>query len=105
MSAFFGPTSTQRRYVDVGREQFLKPRVAIAGNGADRRSLNEEYCAAPGKKGSYLAPLNSADFHLIGAYGKDGRDRKSTRLNSSHVSISYAVFCLKKKKSKQKQER
>src|SRR5699024_12517011 len=31
--------------------------------------------------------------------GKPGgeRDRKSTRLNSSHVSISYAVFCLKKK--------
>src|SRR5207249_12080713 len=27
-----------------------------------------------------------------------GEDRKSTRLNSSHVSISYAVFCLKKKK-------
>src|SRR5699024_12633044 len=27
----------------------------------------------------------------------DSRDRKSTRLNSSHVSISYAVFCLKKK--------
>src|SRR5690349_23493563 len=27
------------------------------------------------------------------------RDRKSTRLNSSHVEISYAVFCLKKKKS------
>src|SRR5207249_6285843 len=29
------------------------------------------------------------------------RDRKSTRLNSSHVSISYAVFCLKKKKAEQ----
>src|SRR5438067_8939950 len=29
------------------------------------------------------------------------RDRKSTRLNSSHVSISYAVFCLKKKISTQ----
>src|SRR5690349_25107329 len=28
---------------------------------------------------------------------RDGRDRKSTRLNSSHVEISYAVFCLKKK--------
>src|SRR5207253_10492954 len=28
------------------------------------------------------------------------RDRKSTRLNSSHVAISYAVFCLKKKKQK-----
>src|SRR5699024_12395378 len=32
--------------------------------------------------------------------GWAGRDRKSTRLNSSHVSISYAVFCLKKKKTK-----
>src|SRR5207249_9223854 len=30
------------------------------------------------------------------------QDRKSTRLNSSHVSISYAVFCLKKKKKKKK---
>src|SRR5690242_21370955 len=33
-----------------------------------------------------------------------GRDRKSTRLNSSHMSISYAVFCLKKKKKKQQQQ-
>src|SRR5690349_23951273 len=32
------------------------------------------------------------------------RDRKSTRLNSSHVEISYAVFCLKKKKKKKKQK-
>src|SRR5436309_15775218 len=31
------------------------------------------------------------------------RDRKSTRLNSSHVKISYAVFCLKKKKKKKKE--
>src|SRR5690242_20969223 len=31
-----------------------------------------------------------------------GEDRKSTRLNSSHMSISYAVFCLKKKKKKNK---
>src|SRR5690625_6382831 len=31
------------------------------------------------------------------------RDRKSTRLNSSHVAISYAVFCLKKKKTTQTQ--
>src|SRR5437870_13920221 len=32
-------------------------------------------------------------------------DRKSTRLNSSHVAISYAVFCLKKKKKKNKTHR
>src|SRR5256885_8746479 len=31
---------------------------------------------------------------------RSGRDRKSTRLNSSHLVISYAVFCLKKKKKK-----
>src|SRR3712207_8922849 len=30
--------------------------------------------------------------------GGEGQDRKSTRLNSSHANISYAVFCLKKKK-------
>src|SRR5690242_21611608 len=32
------------------------------------------------------------------------QDRKSTRLNSSHMSISYAVFCLKKKKKKKHQK-
>src|SRR3712207_7739554 len=32
------------------------------------------------------------------------RDRKSTRLNSSHANISYAVFCLKKKKNKSDKE-
>src|SRR5436305_3851885 len=46
------------------------------------------------------APRRRAD--IGGAAGADapgaGRDRKSTRLNSSHVRISYAVFCLKKKK-------
>src|SRR5437870_10929552 len=35
-------------------------------------------------------------------FSRPARDRKSTRLNSSHVAISYAVFCLKKKKKKKK---
>src|SRR5436190_7244673 len=34
-----------------------------------------------------------------------GRDRKSTRLNSSHTVISYAVFCLKKKKKKKNKKK
>src|SRR5258707_9835072 len=34
----------------------------------------------------------------LGDQGADRQDRKSTRLNSSHANISYAVFCLKKKK-------
>src|SRR5436305_6181931 len=38
----------------------------------------------------------AAGAHLVGRVA----DRKSTRLNSSHVRISYAVFCLKKKKKK-----
>src|SRR5688572_31115168 len=48
-------------------------------------------------------PLGRPDHRLqrqvlLGAVGDD-RDRKSTRLNSSHSQISYAVFCLKKKKN------
>src|SRR5215813_8700340 len=39
-------------------------------------------------------------FVAPGLYQHEKRDRKSTRLNSSHVRISYAVFCLKKKKKK-----
>src|SRR5699024_12166189 len=51
--------------------------------------------------------LNRAFVHVKrnkGAGGIDGmsvEDRKSTRLNSSHVSISYAVFCLKNKNTRE----
>src|SRR5438874_11069893 len=38
-------------------------------------------------------------------YARAERDRKSTRLNSSHVEISYAVFCLKKKKKNKKKQK
>src|SRR2546430_4461213 len=43
-----------------------------------------------------------ADLRALGDRGRadGGGDRKSTRLNSSHSQISYAVFCLKKKKKK-----
>src|SRR5947209_13185104 len=43
------------------------------------------------------ADRSSHKLRRMGAIKKDG-DRKSTRLNSSHANISYAVFCLKKKK-------
>src|SRR5256885_16938112 len=49
-------------------------------------------CGLPDSPGAGLSP---------GARSTHGeRDRKSTRLNSSHLVISYAVFCLKKKKKK-----
>src|SRR5947199_8020753 len=41
---------------------------------------------------------------LVVSNGINSRDRKSTRLNSSHLGISYAVFCLKKK-NKRRQKR
>src|SRR5205807_9131806 len=41
-------------------------------------------------------------LHLVEVARHDKVDRKSTRLNSSHLVISYAVFCLKKKKKKLK---
>src|SRR5438045_7552700 len=47
--------------------------------------------------GGELARVGSG--HLVHAR-QSRRDRKSTRLNSSHLGISYAVFCLKKKKRK-----
>src|SRR5438270_4632503 len=45
-------------------------------------------------------PLGSRDRERRHPRSREPRDRKSTRLNSSHSQISYAVFCLKKKAKK-----
>src|SRR3712207_1012858 len=45
-----------------------------------------------------LEQLNTEDLIRILTEPRNAQDRKSTRLNSSHANISYAVFCLKKKK-------
>src|SRR5256885_10863645 len=50
---------------------------------------------SPPEDGNWIALV---DVHAPDA---DAADRKSTRLNSSHLVISYAVFCLKKKKQKE----
>src|SRR2546426_8403628 len=61
------------------------------------RSAIRSSVVAPscGRRGS--CPWRSCSTAL----GSTSPDRKSTRLNSSHLVISYAVFCLKKKKKKQ----
>src|SRR5204862_2300653 len=46
-----------------------------------------------------LIAVGSVVDRVVCDRAAEGRDRKSTRLNSSHVEISYAVFCLKKKKA------
>src|SRR5207245_8174562 len=64
----------------------------------DRRPLRQGrlFARAPGAACFRLAAGVRAGLFLGRRQGD--RDRKSTRLNSSHGSISYAVFCLKKKK-------
>src|SRR5438477_8539789 len=54
------------------------------------RSLSMRYL----EREALLAP----EYYVLLVFAVLGIDRKSTRLNSSHMSISYAVFCLKKKK-------
>src|SRR3989475_2189265 len=63
-----------------------RPRLEISDEGRDQRQLSEG--ASLGRRPG--GPPGHAE--------RGARDRKSTRLNSSHSQISYAVFCLKKKK-------
>src|SRR5438034_2815068 len=73
------------------REQVLTHRERVDGRDLDTvRPISCEVGVLPRTHGSALFTR--------------GQDRKSTRLNSSHTVISYAVFCLKKKKNKQLRE-
>src|SRR3712207_8747545 len=75
-------------------------------------TLGKAKKAKKGKKFTIgVSSTEAIDNLVVSLYGKSGngkalmsgklaRDRKSTRLNSSHANISYAVFCLKKKKNK-----
>src|SRR2546426_8021045 len=79
-----------------------------AGGGSGRRELQGRRradldTACPGALYRVSERSERADSdHDGGSRPRDshGQDRKSTRLNSSHLVISYAVFCLKKKKKK-----
>src|SRR2546426_9343090 len=55
-------------------------------------------CQRAGISRSHFYEIKEA-FEKYGREGLAPQDRKSTRLNSSHLVISYAVFCLKKKKN------
>src|SRR5438105_9377828 len=68
---------------------YMKELVAYWHDRYDWRAQEARLNQLP----QFTVPMGDLDLHVIHA-----RDRKSTRLNSSHEWISYAVFCLKKKK-------
>src|SRR5690348_17442860 len=79
---------------------FRSPTAAPGGSGTATSGRYTALSGTPGartenQQGLTAAP--SAGTATTGRYAALGGDRKSTRLNSSHPSISYAVFCLKKK--------
>src|SRR3712207_7599552 len=90
------PRSTLFPYTTLFRSGVAVDSFTVTCYSADtddgRRDVMDSYVVveAHGKR-----------FGVLAVEGDDG-DRKSTRLNSSHANISYAVFCLKKKKTSYK---
>src|SRR5699024_11813447 len=89
----------------IGRAQDLDQITARLDPAPTPRSVVVSVLAGMGGVGKTALALKAAQVawesgwfcaHLF------VEDRKSTRLNSSHVSISYAVFCLKKKRARQR---
>src|SRR5439155_20830996 len=71
-------------------------------NGRNRvKEPGDWHCAQGQKVRIGFAGQRVQGLPPSGDFEPSGPDRKSTRLNSSHVAISYAVFCLKKKKKKE----
>src|SRR5258705_6810752 len=84
------PRSTLFPYTTLFRSgSNLSERVVVTQSAARMADRPTDHCAAPAI-GDGIAAIRGP------------RDRKSTRLNSSHLGISYAVFCLKKKNKQNK---
>src|SRR5260221_6767855 len=76
------------------------PSGEIDVDDGDRVPFEIDISPFPRGNGDQFAVRARLDAEGAGLHGNARRDRKSTRLNSSHTVISYAVFCLKKKKKK-----
>src|SRR3712207_8082872 len=95
---FFNDTATTEIYTLSLHDALpiFHERASVRARGGRARAcrcsaLSASKCGGGGLRGPFR--LHAADGGI--------RDRKSTRLNSSHANISYAVFCLKKKKNSQ----
>src|SRR2546427_3487602 len=91
-----GPNGTTYRCV------LLRQSYREGGEVKNRTIANLSHCPPEEVAAIRLALQHKDDLTVLGTVKDvteiaEGRDRKSTRLNSSHSQISYAVFCLKKK--------
>src|SRR5437868_9113499 len=95
MGAIFNAQANKTPLVVTAGQQ-VRALMTLQANLTNRDAARMPH---PLVKWSYEPPRAEDVPHAI------ARDRKSTRLNSSHVSISYAVFCLKKKNTKHNSSR
>src|SRR3712207_8104993 len=93
------PRSTLFPYTTLFRSVVLQPRVfdieRLFENVAGRHER-----AAQAKAVAIRIDVDPLADQMVADPDRVEQDRKSTRLNSSHANISYAVFCLKKKKTR-----
>src|SRR3712207_7486553 len=89
------PRSTLFPYTTLFRSVVDRDHAAVAGRGHRVRTgeaRDDDVGAQPGARAAQVRVE-----HVAAVFDDQQVDRKSTRLNSSHANISYAVFCLKKK--------
>src|SRR3712207_7978741 len=89
------PRSTLFPYTTLFRSPRSEEVVLRRGRGLLRTHPRTPVGLLPTE--SRPLPPRNAQLSLQGSDPRSGADRKSTRLNSSHANISYAVFCLTKK--------
>src|SRR5256885_8857650 len=93
-STLFPYTTLFRSYTDYPEFEASIGYTQRGCRMAGPKSPCRQFCVVPDKEGFPVGAQTIAEIWRGDPYP----DRKSTRLNSSHLVISYAVFCLKKKK-------
>src|SRR3712207_8242710 len=91
-STLFPYTTLFRSARALGQEQAFLIGVRVLSGAVSAEAAGQAYAALADQ---LIAALQAQVEELMRR--QHGRDRKSTRLNSSHANISYAAFCLKKK--------
>src|SRR3712207_7514191 len=91
------PRSTLFPYTTLFRSLRLQEKGRRSAVGVGDRVLARTEAKGNGYIAHPMKKLLKGSELVLGVVHQEGEDRKSTRLNSSHANISYAVFCLKKK--------